>query len=231
MWGLGHCATGYLLSRKFFKQQKPLSISQLSMVYIMSVLIDFAHYHLARTITHSLIFFIPFLIVILWLFRKLNLIDKEHILPLAIAASSHIFADTLFGGFAYLLPFSFHEYAIFAWGSYFNLIFESVLALLMFLVLYLTHDGTTDSNTASSEPRRRLLFSIVCYWLLLVTGLVQVGMVVYLDFLQAGNFYDGKIYHDHSMWYVSLLFMTIQIVFVVIIAKLLRRNYRLLNCK
>ena len=47
--------------------------------------------------------------------------------------------------------------------------------------------------------------------------LAQIGAVFYLDFLNGPNFYNEQIYHDGTLWFISFLFMMVQIALVSIL--------------
>ena len=171
---------------------------------------------------HSLIFFFPFIIVLLFVIYKLDIIGRNEIMPLFVAALTHIIADIFFGSFAPLVPLSYVEVGIFAWGSYLNLSVEIGLFFIMMMVLIYTGDLRRLKEVTLlkiKEKRAQRIFQNIVLVVLILVTMAQIGTVIYLDFLRGPNFYNEIVYNDRSMWYISFLFMVVQIIFLYILVK------------
>jgi hypothetical protein len=160
---------------------------------------------------------------------KLKIIERFEMLPLFIAGSAHIIADVLFGSFGVFIPITFTELGIFAWGGYLNLAVECLLSVIMFVYLY--HSGDLDNLKIvqyfkQKENRAQRLFQNFILILLILAILAQIGTVIYLDFLNGVNFYNNVKFNDGSMWYVSFLFMMVQIIFIYILIQWTRNRFK-----
>ncbi|UCH89241.1 MAG: hypothetical protein JSV49_00920 [Thermoplasmata archaeon] len=219
MWTIGHCALAYIISRPFLGKRPIEPLTLLSIFFFASIL-DFAHVYEYRTFTHSLIFFIPFVAILLWILITGKILRREHIIPISIAASTHIIADVLFGSFAFFVPLSFYELNYYGWGSYLDYSIEIVLFSIMMVTLHFTGDLKQLQKLTivgyDDNKAQRIFHNVVLIGLILAI-LGQLGGVVYLDFLNGYNFYNQKIYNDGSMWYMSLAFIIIHIIFIVIL--------------
>ncbi|UCE38339.1 MAG: hypothetical protein JSW00_03625 [Thermoplasmata archaeon] len=167
--------------------------------------------------------------MVLLVIYKINIIRRYEIIPLFVVALTHIIADIFFGGFALLAPISYQEVGIFAWGSYFNMSVEIVLFAIMMVVLIYTGDlrklGEVSFLKKKERRGQRIFQNFVLVIFILVT-LGQIGTVIYLDFLQGPNFYNELVYNDKSMWYISFLFMVVQIIFLFILLKWARDRFK-----
>lgn len=228
MWTIGHISLGYILSRSWFGK-KPLKPVSLLSIFFMAIVLDGAHIYIFRTIMHNLIFFFIFTFGLLWILYKLKIIERFEMIPLFIAGSAHIIADVLFGSFGVFIPISFTELGLFAWGGYLNLAVECLLFVIMFVYLYYSGDLDNLKNIQkfkTRENRAQRRFQNIILVLLILAILAQIGTVIYLDFLNGVNFYNNVEFNDGSMWYVSFLFMVVQIIFVYILIQWARRRFR-----
>jgi hypothetical protein len=228
MWTIGHISLGYILSRPWFGN-KPLKPVSLLSIFFISVVLDGAHFYIFRTIMHNLVFFPPFTIVLLWGMYKLKIIEKFEIIPLFVAGLAHIIGDVLFGSFGVFIPITYTELGLFAWGGYLDLAVESLLAVIMFV--YLFHSGDLDNLKIvkyfkQKENKAQRRFQNFILILLILAILAQIATVIYLDFLNGVNFYNYVEFNDGSMWYVSFLFMMVQIIFVYILIQWARERWR-----
>lgn len=219
MWTIGHISIGYIIGRPFYGKgpAKPLS---LVLIFFTAVILDFAHVYAFRTMTHSMVFFIIFLSSILFVLFNLHIIEKKDIVPLVAAGSSHILADVLFGSFYPFLPFSSYKISIFSWGSYLDYIIEIALFVIMMIALTLSGDLSNLKNVQplkKIEKRFQKIFHNLVIFGLIFIILAEAGGVFYLDFLNGPNFYNQSVYNDGSMWYISLAFIVIQVLFVFIL--------------
>lgn len=216
MWSLGHCAAGYLAARVGHQRKEPLDTTSLASIFLFSICLDIAHYHVLRTITHSLLFFVLFVPLLIWCFNRWGWIRPCERIPLFVAAASHILCDSLFGGFAFFVPWSLETFSLFQWGSYFNLAVESTLFMTMVAVLWWTGD-------LKGRPRSKIYHRII-FGILILLGIIQVGMIIYNDFFRGHNFYDGKVYNDGSMLWLSVLFLSMQVAFIIFAVVMLLRK-------
>ena len=226
MWTVGHSSIGYLLSRPAFGKAE-LQPRTILVIFFMSSLLDFAHIHEARTLTHSLLVFVLVTGSAIFILYRLQIIGSSERFPLVIAAGSHIIADILFGSFAPAIPFSYFEITIFGWGSYFDYIVEASLFTGMLVSMYLTGDLDRFINKPiiRSKIRPRELFQDLFISGLILIIMAQIGAVFYLDFLNGYNFYNEAIYNDGSLWYISLIFMAVQAVFAYVLFRFVIDRY------
>ncbi len=219
MWALGHFCIGYLFSRPLYKKEPITPLSLLS-IFFMAVVLDSVHVYEFRPIMHSMVFFLPFTFIILWVLYKLDIFKRNEILPLFIASLTHVLGDVLFGSFALFAPFNNKEVGIFRWGNYFHLSIEIALFALFMIVLIRTGDLKKlkeISPAKSKEKRGQRVYQNFVLIILFMATIGQIGAIIYLDILRGENFYSGVVYTDGSMWYISLLFMTAQIIFLYIL--------------
>ena len=99
------------------------------------------------------------------------------------------------------------------------------------MFVYLYHSGDLDNlkivqKFKPRENRAQRLFQNIILVLLILAILAQIGTVIYLDFLNGVNFYNNVKFNDGSMWYVSFLFMIVQIIFVYILIQWTRKRWR-----
>jgi hypothetical protein len=220
MWTLGHFCIGYLFSRPLYKKGPIKPISLLSILF-MAVVLDSVHVYDFRPFMHSMVFFLPFTCIILLVLYKLDIFKRNEILPLFVASLTHVFGDILFGSFAPFAPISYKEVGIFTWGSYFHLTVEISLFALFMIVLIRSGDLKKlieTSKVKSKEKRGQRLYQNVVLIIFILATIGQIGAILYLDILRGENFYNGVVYNDGSMWYISLLFMTAQIIFLYILS-------------
>ncbi len=228
MWTLGHFCLGYLISRPLYGKEPLKPISLLS-IFFMAVVIDSAHVYEFRPIMHSMVFFLPFTLIILMVLYKLDIFKRNEIIPLFVASATHVFGDILFGSFAPFAPFSYTEVGIFGWGSYFHLSVEIILFALMLLLLIRTGDFKNLEEVAllkSKEKKGQRIYQnfVLVIFILVTAG--QIGAILYLDILRGENFYNGVVYTDGSMWYISVLFATAQIIFLFILTKWAKERFK-----
>ncbi len=228
MWTFGHFCLGYIISRPVFGN-KPLKPITLLSIFFMATVLDSAHVYSVRPIMHSLVFFFPFIIVILMLIYKIDVIKKYEFMPLFVAALTHVLADIFFGSFALIAPLSDREVGIFAWGSYLNLLVEISLFGIMMMMLIYTGDLKKLNEVSFlklSEKRGQRIFQNFVLIIFILATLGQIGAIIYLDFMRQPNFYNEIVYNDKSMWYISLLFMIVQMIFLYILIKWVSKRFR-----
>jgi len=215
MWTIGHCCLGYLLSRPFFRKKSLRPLTILSIFFIATIQ-DFAHIYIYRTMTHSFTFFIPFTLLLVWIMYKLEVYRKIRMIPLFIAASTHIMGDILFGSYIPFFPFSSEQWRIFGWSSYLDYSVEILLFPAMMAVMYISGDLKNihrDVLRKFDDIRLKSIFHNLALIGLLGAILSQIGALFYLDFLKGPNFYNEIVYNNGSLPILSLTFLITQILF------------------
>ena len=168
-----------------------------------------------------MVFFLPFTLIILLVLYKLDIFKGNEILPLFVASVTHVVGDILFGSFAPFAPFSYDEVGIFVWGTYFHLSVEIVLFAMMLVLLFYTGDFKNLKKVAQLKSKEKKAQSIFQNFVLVIFILAtagQIGAILYLDIFRGKNFYNEVVYTDGSMWYISLLFATAQVIFLFILS-------------
>ncbi len=228
MWTFGHFCLGYIISRPVFGN-KPLKPISLLSIFFMASVLDSVHVYSIRPIMHSLVFFFPFIIVILLMIYKIDVIKRHEFIPLFVAALTHVLGDIFFGSFALIAPLSNKEVGIFAWGSYLNLSVEISLFGIMMMMLIYTGDLKKLEEVPFlklSEKRGQRIFQNFVLIIFILAILGQIGTIFYLDFMRGPNFYNEIVYNDSSMWYISLLFMIVQMIFLYILIKWALKRFK-----
>jgi membrane-bound metal-dependent hydrolase YbcI (DUF457 family) len=221
MWTFGHFCFGYIIGRPLFGKDALKPMSLLS-ILLFAVVLDGAHVKPFRDFTHSFVFFFPFIIILLIIFYKLDLIEKNKIIPLFIVALSHVAGDILFGSFQPFIPVSYEEIGIFAWGSYFHLIVEIGLFVIMMLILFIKGDLKMLKKVPTlrkKEKRSQSIYQNLVLFGFILVAIAQIGTIIYLDLLRLPNFYNQVVYNDGSMVYISILFAIVQGIFLFILLK------------
>lgn len=221
MWTLGHFCFGYIIGRPLFGKGAITPISLLS-IFLFAVVLDGAHVNPFRDFTHSFVFFFPFIIILLMIFYRLDLIAKNTIIPLFFVGLTHVAGDILFGSFQPFIPVSYEEIGIFGWGSYFHLVVEIGLFTIMMLIFIITGDlkmlEKVPTLRIKEKRRHRIYQNLVLFGFILVS-IAQIGTIIYLDFLRGPNFYNQLVYNDGSMVYISILFAIVQGIFLFILIR------------
>lgn len=221
MWTFGHFCLGYILGRPLFGKAALKPITLLS-ILLFAVVLDGAHIKPFREFTHSFVFFFPFTIILLMILYKLDIVAKNTIIPLFFVGLTHVAGDILFGHFQPFIPVSYERIGIFSWGSYYHLIVEIGLFIIMMLILFITGDLKMLEKVPFlriKEKRSQSIYqNLVLFGFILVT-IAQIGTVIYLDLLRQPNFYNQVEYNDGSMVYVSILFAIAQGIFLFILLK------------
>jgi hypothetical protein len=228
MWTLGHFCFGYLISRPLFGKE-PLKPLTLLSIFFMAAVADSVHVYQFRPMMHSTAFFLPFTLIILFVLYKFEIFRRKELIPLFVASVTHVFGDILFGSFAPFAPFSYEEMGIFIWGSYFHISVEIILFALMLLFLILTGDLKKLDEVAllkSEETKGQGIFQDYILVIFTMVTLGQIGAIFYLDIFRGENFYNGVVYTDGSMWYISLLFAIAQIIFLFILIKWVKERFK-----
>jgi hypothetical protein len=228
MWTLGHFCFGYIISRPLYGK-KPLKPLSLLSIFFMAVVIDSVHVYEFRPIMHSMVFFLPFTMIILMVLHKLDIFSRNEILPLFVASVTHIVGDILFGSFAPFAPLSYEEVGIFIWGTYFHLSVEIVLFAIMLLLLIRTGDYKNLEEVAllkSKETKGQKIYQDFVLVIFILATAGQIGAIIYLDILRGENFYNEVVYTDGSMWYISVLFAAAQIIFLFILTKWAKERFK-----
>jgi membrane-bound metal-dependent hydrolase YbcI (DUF457 family) len=221
MWTFGHICFGYIIGRPLFGKYALKPMPLLS-IFLFAVAIDGAHVNPIRDYTHSFVFVLPFLIILLTIFYYVDLIAKDTIIPLFIVGISHVIGDILFGNFQPLIPVSYEEIGIFGWGSYFHLMVEIGLFVIMMLILYITGDLKMLEKVPLfriKEKRGERIYQNLILFGLTVVSIAQIGAIIYLDLLRLPNFYNQAVYNDGSMVYISVMFAIAQGILLYIFIK------------
>jgi membrane-bound metal-dependent hydrolase YbcI (DUF457 family) len=189
---------------------------------------DFAHVYELRVMTHSLMFFLPFKLTLLFILYRLDIVLKKEILILIFVGSSHIIGDVLFGSYYPFFPIFADKTGLFGWGSYLNYSVEIIISFSMMIVLVHTKDYQfikTNISDNSGETRIQSIYINVV--LIVLTGVIlaQIGGIFYLDFLNGPNFYNQVVYNDGGMLHLSLVFIAVNIIFVFILLNFIQSRF------
>ena len=219
MWTIGHISLGYLFSRPGFGK-RPLRPVVLLTIFFFGLVPDALHHGIFWAISHTLYFQIPYIIVILWVLNKLEIIYRHELLPLFIAGFTHVLGDLLFGSFWFYFPFNLRRAGLFGWGSYLDLSVEVCLFMFMMIILIVKGDLRNLKvvvKQKAQETRAQQFLQDFALLILILAIMGQIGGITYLDFYKGYNFYNQMVYNDGSMPVISLLFMLVQIIFLYIL--------------
>jgi membrane-bound metal-dependent hydrolase YbcI (DUF457 family) len=221
MWTFGHICFGYILGRPLFGKEALKPMPLLS-IFLFAVVLDAAHVNPIRDFTHSFVFVLPFLMILLMIFYYFDLIGKNTIIPLFIVGLTHVMGDILFGSFQPLIPISYEEIGILGWGSYFHLIVEIGLFVIMMLMLYITGDLEMLKKVPIfriKDKRGQRIYQNLVIFVFILVAIAQIGTIIYLDLLRLPNFYNQVVYNDGSMIYISVIFAIAQGILLFILIK------------
>lgn len=219
MWTIGHISLAYIMSRHCFGKKPIRPVLLLSIIFI-AFIPDFLHHGILWTLTHNMFFMLPFIIGVAWGMHKLGLIDRQEMIPLIIAGTTHIFGDVLFGSFGFYFPISGNIVGLFSWGSYLDYSFEIFLFLVMFIMMYMLGDLRNLKNIPNVTTKGPCNQKYYLNFVLIILSMVivgQIGAIFYLDFLRGPNFYNQMVYNDASMPYLSFLFILIHVILLLIL--------------
>ena len=195
MWFIGHIAFAYVIV-KCLVLGKRFRPDFLILLFFFSNLIDFVHFGWTRVLSHNLFagILIP-VVFLLALYKPLKISRKNSIL-LFIAGVSHMMADTLFGTFSWLFPFSIYEFSLIPFNISADLITESVLALVFISFLFLSGEAKSITSKPLGHPAYKwIMAALFVMFIVQLVGYVWINLAFMLD------------------WYVPLLFV-LMVVFV-----------------
>ena len=226
MWIVGHTAFTYLLLKgSTTAVKRTLSGRAILFIFVFANILDATHIGFGRYLVHNPIG--TFLFSSLWLYAFFywGLIDRRLVPLLVSAVLCHIITDLLFGGYYFLIPSLWKEYAIFPWDAVEDLITETVLFVAFTIVFFLTKDFQRLKDYINNEARRfskvhsvqKALrpkhFPFLLFTVLTLFSLAQIFVYSYknLSWLLAMGMY-------------KLLFLFVMISFAIILISLGRRN-------
>ncbi len=231
MWIVGHTALGYILAKAGFSLGKqPLRPDLVLLIFFFSNLIDALHFGWLRDLTHNPLGTILFTAAAIVVADRLGLLRKGDGAVLAGVSVLHAAGDLLFGGYLPLYPLSSTVYRAWPWNSVEDLLFESVLGALFYVVFLFSREFRESRAFAAGQ--RRLLFRelrlgsvldrrFMHIYMFSLFYLLLVGQLVYyLLWKQLGDLLAGR-------WYFWLFFGAFALVLASISAAAFGRESRL----
>lgn len=219
MWILGHTVLAYLIVKTLFSRPDTRFDGRIIFfIFIFANITDSLHIGPLRDVIHNPGGTFLYSMAWIWLFKRVHLIEQKHILILLAATGAHIIGDLLFSYYHPFLPFNDLGTTLYAWNSREDLIVESILAILFFIVMKRTGDLARLDAFIRVEMKkyptwfdiRRLtkptMFpsDLIILFFLFVVGQFVLNLIVNFDWL------------IHGVWF-SWTFTILFLVFIMIL--------------
>jgi hypothetical protein len=140
--------SGFTIARK---KMEPALIF---MVFIFGNLPDATHMGWFRDLTHNPAGTVLFCLVWALIFKRLGVLKKDDMPVVMGAGVIHAAGDLIHGGYLPFYPFSGAVYYYRPWNSVEDLLFETVLAVIMIAVLLRSRDWSELSDFAAEQRQR-----------------------------------------------------------------------------